>query len=82
MMVKGVKIKLDSDGDFLVAQMVKNLPANARDADLVPGSGIPLGERNGNPLQYSCLGVGDGQGGLACFDSWGCKESDTTEQLI
>ena len=26
-------------------------------------------------------GVGDGQGGLACFDSWGCKESDTTEQL-
>ena len=26
-------------------------------------------------------GVGDGQGGLACCDSWGCKESDTTEQL-
>ena len=25
------------------------------------------------------LGVGDGQGGLACCDSWGCKESDTTE---
>ena len=23
--------------------------------------------------------VGDGQGGLACCDSWGCKESDTTE---
>ena len=22
------------------------------------------------------------QGGLACCDSWGCKESDTTEQLI
>ena len=27
------------------------------------------------------LGVGDGQGGLACCDSWGCKESDTTELL-
>ena len=27
------------------------------------------------------LGVGDGQGGLACCDSWGCKESDTTERL-
>ena len=27
------------------------------------------------------LGVGDGQGGLACCDSRGCKESDTTEQL-
>ena len=26
-------------------------------------------------------GVGDGQGGLACYDSWGRKESDTTERL-
>ena len=26
-------------------------------------------------------GVGDGQGGLACCDSWGHKESDTTERL-
>ena len=25
------------------------------------------------------LGVGDGQGGLACCSSWGCKELDTTE---
>ena len=25
--------------------------------------------------------VGDGQGGLACCGSWGCKELDTTEQL-
>ena len=27
------------------------------------------------------LGVGDGQGGLACCSSWGSKESDTTERL-
>ena len=27
------------------------------------------------------LGVGDGQGGLACCSSWGRKESDTTERL-
>ena len=27
------------------------------------------------------LGAGDGQGGLACCDSWGLKESDTTEWL-
>ena len=27
------------------------------------------------------LGVGDGQGGLACCNSRGCKELDTTEQL-
>ena len=26
-------------------------------------------------------GVGDGPGGLACCDTWGHKESDTTEQL-
>ena len=26
-------------------------------------------------------GVGDGQGGLVCCGSWGCKESDTTERL-
>ena len=26
-------------------------------------------------------GTGDGQGGLACCDSWGRKESDTTERL-
>ena len=29
----------------------------------------------------STPGVGDGQGGLACCDSWGHKESDTTERL-
>ena len=27
------------------------------------------------------LGVGVGQGGMACCGSWGCKESDMTEQL-
>ena len=26
-------------------------------------------------------GVGDGQGGLVCGDSWGCKELNTTEWL-
>ena len=26
-------------------------------------------------------GVGDGQGGLVCCSLWGCKESDTNEQL-
>ena len=27
------------------------------------------------------LGVGDGQGSLACCSPWDCKESDTNEQL-
>ena len=35
---------------------------------------------NGRESEWT-LGVGDGQGGLACCDSWGCQESDTTEQL-
>ena len=40
----------------LVTQMVKkNLPANAGDLGLIPGSGRSPGEGNGNPLQYSCL---------------------------
>ena len=29
--------------------------------------------------QSETPGVGDGQGGLACCDSWGGKESDMTE---
>ena len=31
------------------------------------------------PMNLSKLGVGDGQGGLACCSPWGCKEWDTTE---
>ena len=27
------------------------------------------------------LGVGDGQGSLACYSPWGHRESDTTEGL-
>ena len=34
--------------------MVKNMPANARDAGSIPGSGRSPGEGQGNPLQYSC----------------------------
>ena len=36
--------------------MVKNLPASAGDAGLIPGLGRYPGEGNGNPLQYSFLG--------------------------
>ena len=35
---------------------------------------------NGHGFGWT-LGVGDGQGGLACCGSWGHKESDMTEQL-
>ena len=36
--------------------MIKKPPANARDSGLTPASGKSPGERNGEPLQYSCLG--------------------------
>ena len=35
---------------------------------------------NGHEFEWT-PGVGDGQGGLACCNSWGRKESDTTEEL-
>ena len=35
---------------------------------------------NGRESEWT-LGVGDGQGSLACCDSWCCKESDMTEWL-
>jgi len=41
--------------NFQVALVVSNSPANAgdiKDAGSIPVSGRPLGEGNGNPLQY------------------------------
>ena len=52
--------------------MVKNPPADAGDVDLIPGSGRSTGEGNGNPLQYSCLGI------LGFFVHGFTKESDMT----
>ena len=37
--------------------MVKNSPTNAGDTGSLPGKERPLREGNGNPLQYSCLGI-------------------------
>ena len=40
---------------FPSGSVVKNPPANAGDAGLIPGSGRFPGEGNVNSLQYSCL---------------------------
>ena len=45
---------------------------SAGDPSSVPGSGRSPGEGKGYPLQYS---------GLENSMNWGCKESDTAEQL-
>ena len=50
---------LNTIEDFPGGTVVKNPPTDERDArdmGLIPGSGRSLGEVNGNPLQYSCLG--------------------------
>ena len=51
MWVTYVMIRLAS----LVAQWLKNLPANAGDTSSIPGSGRSPGEGNDNPLWYSYL---------------------------
>ena len=43
-------------GGFPGGSVVKNPLASVGDAGLIPGSRRPLGEANGNPLQYFCLG--------------------------
>ena len=45
-------LKMGFPGD----SVVKYLPANAGDIGSIPGSERSPGERNGNPLQDSCLG--------------------------
>ena len=35
---------------------------------------------NGHEFEQT-LGDGEGQGSLACFSPWGCKQSDTAERL-
>ena len=36
---------------------VNNTPANSGDTSSILGSGRSPGKENGNPLQYSCLGI-------------------------
>ena len=64
----------------LVAQMVKNLPANVggiKDVGSFPESGRSPGERNGYPLQYSCL-ENSMDRSLVGYSPWGHKELDMT----
>ena len=58
--------------------MIKNPPASAGDAGLVPGSGRASGEGNGNPLPYSCLGNPMDRGAWWATVHLVTKESDMT----
>ena len=57
-----------------------NLPDNARDAGLVPGSGrSPGGRRVWQPPPLFLPGKFHGQWSLAGYSPWGGKELDMTE---
>ena len=70
---------------FCALKKIKESAFNARiclQMPLIPGLGRSSGERNGNPVQYSCLENSMDQGTWwAIYSPWGCKESDTTERL-
>ena len=59
----------------------KESACNAGDLALIPGLGRSPGGGHDNPLQYSCLVNPHGQRSLVGYSPWGCKESDTTEQI-
>ena len=62
--------------------MVKDPPANAGGAHLIPGLGRSPGGGEGNPVQYSCVGKPRDRGAWwAIHSPWAPKESDTAERL-
>ena len=60
--------------------MVKNPPAKAGDAGSIPGSAKFPGERNGNPVQYSCLENSMDRGAWGATVH-GVTKSDMTEHV-
>ena len=64
--------------DIPGGSVVKNLPANAGVAGLIPESGRSPGEGNGTPLQYSCLENPMDRGTWRATVHGVTKELDTT----
>ena len=64
----------------LVAQMAKKLPAVSETGVQSLGWEDPL-EKKWQPTPVFLPGKSHGWRSLAGYSPWGCKESDTTEQL-
>ena len=62
--------------NFPGGSAVKNPPASAGDVRLIPGLGRSSGGRNGNPVQYSCLGNPHGQRSLVGYSPWSWVRHD------
>ena len=67
-----------SSGRGFPGSVEKNLPAMQENPGSTPGSEISSEERNGNPLQYSCLENPMDRRKLAGYRLWGHKKSDMT----
>ena len=65
----------------LMAQTVKNPPANAGDQDSIPGLGKSPWRRKWQPTPVFVPRESNGQRSLVGYSPWGYKESDTTEHL-
>ena len=65
---------------LLVAQRVKNPPANAGNAGSIPGSKIPWRSK-WQPTPVLLPGKSHGQRNLVGCSPWGRQESDTTKRL-
>ena len=61
--------------DFPGGSAIKKLSANAVDRSLIPALWRSQGERNGNPLQYSCLGNPMDR------EAWWATDSGVSEEL-
>ena len=57
----------------------KESTCSVEDLGSIPGLGRSSGGGHDNPLQYSCPENPHGQRNLVGYNSWGHKESDTTE---
>ena len=62
-----------SNTGFPGGSVVKNLPANAEDSSLIPGSGRSPGGGNGNPFQYTCWKKIPWQRSLVGYSPWGSQ---------
>ena len=72
---------MDLAQGFPDGSVVKNPPANAGDADSIPGSGRSPEGGNCYSLQYSCLENPMDRGAWRAIVHGVTKESDMTEQL-
>ena len=68
-------------GGFPRGSVVKNLPANAGNTDLIPGLGRSPEEGNCKPLQYSCWKIPWTKEPNRLYHLWGHKELDTPEPI-